>query len=363
MSSFTPINKGQFTLEPAERIEAFEANRGFGVAEAYRQNREQWSDYPLQQIVEAYPLHVDVELSTQCNLHCPMCYTTTTEYTSRVSRTLMDFALYKRIVSECAIGNVFSIRLSLRGESLLHPKFIDCVRFAKQAGIQEVSTLTNGLLLNEDLFEELMHAGMDWITFSFDGLGQTYEQIRYPAKFERALQKIQNYAAIKKSAGAVKPLIKVQTVLPAIEADPEAYYQTFAPVTDMVSVNPLIDFHCDKTNLPKIENFSCPQPYQRLVVGSDGRCPMCANDEYGHIIVGDAAKQDIQDIWQGKRIQAIRDAHKRRLGFLELHPCQQCSLPLMTYTENLGLNGRDIAAEKYRDNSVAGQTSVQHRVT
>ena len=31
--TYTPINKGQFSLETAERIKSFEQNRGFGVEE------------------------------------------------------------------------------------------------------------------------------------------------------------------------------------------------------------------------------------------------------------------------------------------------------------------------------------------
>lgn len=67
----------------------------------------------------------------------------------------------------------------------------------------------------------------------------------------------------------------------------------------MVSANPLIDFTKTKRALPKYENFSCPQIYQRLVVGADGLCMMCANDEEGKNIIGDANKQSLHEIWHG----------------------------------------------------------------
>ena len=39
-----------------------------------------------------------------------------------------------------------------------------------------------------------------------------------------------------------KPVIKIQGIWPAIRENPELYYNTFAPITDLVAFNPLIDY-------------------------------------------------------------------------------------------------------------------------
>jgi len=344
---FIPINKGQFSLETPERVAQFEANRGFGVEEDYKENRKLWTQYAKKQHVSDYPLHVDIELASVCNLQCPMCYTISPEFKKKVNTKLMDFELFTKLVDECAAGGVYSIRLSFRGESFLHKRIVDCVRYAKEKGIKEVSTLTNGLRLDEEMFRQMMEAGIDWITISFDGLGETYEQIRRPAKYERAVEKIANYAKIKKEAGRVKPVIKIQSILPAIEQDPQAFYDVFAPITDMVSANPLIDFMQSKSGMPKIENFSCPQIYQRLVVGADGLCMMCANDEEGRIIVGDANQQSIHEIWHGSEMTRVREIHRRCAGVAELSACAECYLPLKTYETEVVVGERTVSAEKY----------------
>ncbi|MFZ5862547.1 MAG: radical SAM/SPASM domain-containing protein [Nitrospirota bacterium] len=342
-----PINKGQFTLETSDRIARFETNRGFGVEEDYRENRRLWTEYAKTQHVSEYPLHVDIELASVCNLQCPMCYTISPEFKEKVNAKLMDYDLFTKVVDECAAGGVYSVRLSFRGESFLHKNMVECVRYAKQKGIKEVSTLTNGLRLDEDMFREIMDAGIDWITISFDGLGETYEQIRRPAKYARAVEKIANYAKIKQQAGRVKPVIKVQSILPAIERDPQAFYDVFAPITDMVSANPLIDFMQSKREMPKIENFSCPQIYQRLVVGADGLCMMCSNDEEGKVIVGDANQQSIHAIWHGPEMTRVREIHRRCAGADELSACAECYLPLKTYEADVTVGERTVAAEKY----------------
>lgn len=344
---FIPINKGQFSLETPERVAQFEANRGFGVEEDYKENRRLWTEYAKNQHISNYPLHVDIELASVCNLKCPMCYTISSEFKQKVNTKLMDYELFTKLVDECATGGVYSIRLSFRGESFLHKRIVDCVRYAKQKGIKEVSTLTNGLRLDEEMFRQMMEAGIDWITISFDGLGETYEQIRHPAKYDRAVEKIANYAKIKKEAGQVKPVIKIQSILPAIEQDPQAFYDVFAPITDMVSANPLIDFMQSKRDMPKIESFSCPQIYQRLVVGADGLCMMCANDEEGRIIVGDANRQNIHEIWHGAEMTRVREIHRRCAGVAELDACAECYLPLKTYEAEVTVGERTVSAEKY----------------
>ncbi len=358
--TYTPINKGQFTLESPERVALFEKKRGFSVENAYRENRRQWSEFPQKQYVAEYPLHVDIELSSLCNLKCPMCYTITEEFKKKVAPTRMEYDLFTRIVDECATGGVYSIRLSLRGESFLHPRIVDCIRYAKQQGIKEVSTLTNGVKLDETMFQEIMDAGIDWLTISFDGLGEIYERLRRPAKYERAVEKIMNYATIKQRTSRVKPVIKIQTILPAIQSNPNAFYDVFAPITDMVSANPLIDYTHDKSQLPKQKKFTCPQVYQRLVIGADGVVMMCANDENNDVIVGDVNTQRVYDIWHGAAMERIREIHLHHQGVEMLDPCAQCSLPLSTYQEKVIIGDRFVIAEQYVTNSQVAE-AWEHR--
>lgn len=355
----TPINKGQFTLETPERVATFEAKRGHRHEAAYAENRRQWTTYAKAQQVSDYPLHVDLELASVCNLRCPMCFTVSPAFARRVNAKLMDFELFTRLVDECAASGVYSIRLSYRGESFLHPRIIDACRYAKDQGIREVSTLTNGVRLDEERFIALMDAGLDWLTISVDGMGEVYEKIRKPAKFERAVEKIVNYQLIKKAAGRVKPVIKVQSVLPAIEHDPQAFYDLFAPITDMVSANPLIDFHGDISDQPRIADFSCPQIYQRLTIGADGTAMMCANDERQEYSVGDANTHSIHAIWHGEAMQRARSIHAEHRGCVALEPCGKCYLPLETSAEEVLIGQRRVVADKY----VAGaQKVVQLRV-
>lgn len=349
VKAYIPINKGQFTLETPEREELFDKNRGSDDPEGYKEYRRQWYENPKEFKQNDYPLHVDIELASICNLKCPMCYTVTQEFKTKVNTKLMHWDLYTKIIDEIGPAGVYSIRLSLRGESFLHKRIIDAVKYAKDKGIKEVSTLTNGVKLDEEMFKKIMEAGIDWITISFDGIGETYERIRKPAKFDRAVEKIKNYQQIKKDAGRVKPVIKVQSILPALRDNFEEYFDIFSPITDMVSSNPLIDYLQNDGNdlIEYVPNFSCSQLYQRLVVGADGLVMMCSNDEENDHVVGDAKNESIHEIWHGEKLNHARKIHKEFKGVDEFSICKKCYLPRKTEPETLYLHGRKVLAENY----------------
>lgn len=341
------INKGHFSLDTDERTKAFGAKLAVGWEEDYAEYRRLWVELPKTRTVREYPLLLDLELASLCNLKCPMCYTITPEFKSKVTKGFIDFALFRRIIDEVK-NEVYSVRVSFRGEATLHPNFLDCVAYAKQAGVREVSTLTNGSKLRGDYFAALVQAGIDWVTFSIDGTGETYEKIRRPIKFQQIVDTLTEIREYKENRGLAKPVIKVQGVWPAVRENPEEYYQTFAPISDLVAFNPLIDYLRNDDEILYEDNFTCPQPYQRLVIGSDGRAMMCTNDEDGEIIIGDANEQTIGEIWRGKPLQEMRERHHEDNGFKSLSPCRKCYYPRKAeVNESAVVDGRTILVENY----------------
>lgn len=344
---YVPVNKGHFELDTAERSLAFNQKLAEGWEDAYREYRQLWFDLPRRREVREYPLLVDLELSSKCNLHCPMCYTITDEFLSKVDKKFMEFDLFKKIVDEIA-GKVFAIRLSLRGESTLNRHFVDAVSYAKEKGIREVSTLTHGKKLTGDFLRKIMAAGIDWITISIDGMGDTYERIRHPLKWDETLARLREIAMLKEELGTSKPVIKVQGVWPAIRENPTGYYKALEPYTDLIAYNPLIDYLHKDEDISYVNNFSCPQLYQRLTVGSDGRVMMCSNDEDTRHPVGNAYEQTIHEIWHGKPLSRVRSLHIRPGGFKEIPVCRRCYYPRETESnETAEVDGRVIHIENY----------------
>ena len=239
-------------------------------------------------------------------------------------------------------------RLSLRGEATLHPRFADCIAYAKALGVKEVSSLTHGGRLSRPGFiEQIIEAGIDWITVSVDGLGETYEKIRKPIKFQEIVDSLAAIQAYKAAHGLVRPVVKVQGIWPAVKENAQVYYDTFAPITDLVAFNPLIDYLANDTEIEHVDHFTCPQQYQRLVVGADGLVMKCSNDEENQEVIGDVNAETIHQVWHGERMTVVRDMQKRPQGFTESAVCRKCYLPRKTVDEEASVDGRTFIVRNY----------------
>lgn len=344
---YIPINKGHFDLDTSERTLAFSEKLSRGWEKEYEEYRRLWVDLAKTRQIRDYPLLVDLELSSKCNLHCPMCYTITEEFLSKVDKQYMDLGLFKKVIDEIA-GKVFAVRLSLRGESTLNRHFIEAIAYAKEKGIKEVSTLTHGKKFTGDFLRKAVEAGIDWITISIDGTGETYNRIRQPLTWEDTLGRLKEIKALKDELGVVKPVIKVQGIWPAIRENPSAYYSALEPYTDLIAYNPLIDYLRKDSEIVYEDNFACPQLYQRLVIGSDGKVMMCSNDEDSLNVVGDAYTQSIHEIWHGEALNRVREIHARRDGFKDIPVCRACYYPRKAVPDETAMvNGRTIVIENY----------------
>lgn len=339
--------KVQFSLGTRLRELKYHLHRGKGHLWRYLWNRIQWNYFPRFKLLPRFPEHVDIELSSACDMRCPMCYTTTELFKERVPKKLIDMELFKKIVDESVAEGAYSIRLSLRGEPFLNRNIVEMTRYAKDRGIKEVSTLTNGLRLNPEIFEQLIDAGLDWLTISFDGMGETYNRIRHPANFDEAVAKIRQYHLIKKRRGRDKPVVKIQTIWPAIADDPQAFYDLFAPIADQVYANPLVDYLKKDTDIVYQQRFTCPVLWQRLVIGSDGSVFLCINDEFGHQIVGNARNQSLREIWLGPKMMEARRIHLNHKGVEQIDICKLCHLPRLREASYTQVNGSRVRVDNY----------------
>jgi len=343
------IKNDQISLNSLADELKFHYSRGRGHIFPYLQNRFQWNHYPKLGIISRFPAHVDIEISTHCNMSCPMCYRKTDRFKKRVNSQFMEKKLFKKIIEECSKNGLFSIRLSLRGEAFMHPDVFDFIELAKGSGIKEISSLTNGLALTPEKFEKLVKLKFDWLTISFDGLGPTYESIRQPAKFKESLEKIKAYYRIKRRFNSKKPAIRIQTLWPAIKDNPQEFCETFSPYVDSIVSNPLIDYLQKDRDIEYDENFVCSDLYQRLVIGADGLVLLCSCDECGDYILDDVKKESIRKIWHGEKINEARKwFRERKKRWWEELPCKYCCYPRKKEKiEGAEIEGRKVDVLRY----------------
>lgn len=256
-----------------------------------------------------------------------MCYR---PHRSDKNDGLMDFDMFKKAVDECARHNLYSIRLSWRGEPTLHPRLADMVAHAKKAGIREVSFISNGVNIHSELARDLVKAGLDYFSVSIDGTDETYEKIRYPSKFPEIVLKLQNMRALREEMGKGFPRIRINSIWSAVENNADEYFSVFSPIVDYITINPDYDHSSKDSGINP--RHVCQYLYQRLTVMWDGTVPLCICDKSKEVILGNIGTHSIHDMWHGEVMQRTR--RQQIEGRTDkIAPCTKCQRSL---TKQLG---------------------------
>jgi MoaA/NifB/PqqE/SkfB family radical SAM enzyme len=281
----------QFSCETTKEYIKNEWRRSKGKFFSYIANRYQWNNYPKQRKVAPFPLNVDIEVSSYCQIRCTHCFR---QHMDIGKNDFMPLAMYKKIVSECGRHGLFTLKFSMRGEPLLHPDIVEMVHFAKESGVKEVWINTNGGLVTEELSLGLMKAGTDWITMSFDGLGEHYEAVRIPLKYEESLEKLKVLRRVRDKLNA-STLLNVQAIWSSIQHDPDAYLRTMKAIVDRVAYNADMDF--SKYTFVPDSDFVCPRLWQRICITSEGQYLKCPSDFTLKEILGNVNQYSVKEAW------------------------------------------------------------------
>ena len=149
------------------------------------------------------PRKIYAEITTHCNLCCPMCVKWTPG--SRIRECSMSFATFKRLAD--ALRHVEALVLNGIGEPLLHADLPAMVALARCLMPQTswIGLQTNGLLLDENTARQLLKAGLNRLCLSLDGLagesaGNNGHGAHHPSTAFQAL------AALKRARQAIRPV-------------------------------------------------------------------------------------------------------------------------------------------------------------
>lgn len=303
----------------------------------YREYRANWYEWPEKFIVGEFPLHLDIEASSVCNLKCTFC--ATSHKLKGFELGTMEIDVFKKIIDEGAEHGLCAIKLNsgMRGEPLINKSVPEMVRYAKEKGIMDVYFNTNAMLLTKDVSEEIIKAGLDRISISFDGTTpEVYEENRRGASYEKVLQNVKDLVKAKEELGSGTPLIRVQTVaLPEIDLD--EYARFWEDMADEVAFIDFKDYSDIKSDL-QAHDWACPYIWQRLMITWDGGIHVCGFDYTDDHHLGNAKTDNIKEAWNGIEMTKVRNLHRVGMSH-KIKICDECSYRI---TEVLKIQGVDL---------------------
>jgi MoaA/NifB/PqqE/SkfB family radical SAM enzyme len=95
------------------------------------------------------------------------------------------------------------------GEPLLREDLIELVRFARASGIPWVDIITNGILCDDNIVEELIRAGLNHVTVSLDGISGTHDSIRGDGSFQKSTRAIDMFNYHKQRLRVSSPSVGI----------------------------------------------------------------------------------------------------------------------------------------------------------
>lgn len=273
------------------------------------------------------PVRLWVELSGSCNYRCVMCPNKDLPANEKGN---MDFGLYTNIIDEAA-PYIFDINLAHRGESLIHPRIGEAAAYAKKKGLY-TRLHTNGSLLTEDLSRMFVDAGLDRLSFSFDGYdAATYEKIRRGGNFDKTVANIIRLLEVKKGKKAKKPVVAIEVInfdqLQGEQAEEakKKFLRYFKGLPLDNFVHKELHNWAGRIDRPEPKGIYsvCTFPWNALIIYWNGDVLPCTQDFFGQIVVGNAEKTPLREIWNGEKMVSLRE--KMVSGeAADMKPCSAC---------------------------------------
>lgn len=298
---------------------------------AYRAYREKFEQAKRREYLGRFPLSIEVEASYHCNLECPFCPRVVGQGERQPGH--MAQSLWRRILRECESNGLAAMLMDHEAESMMNPRFFDMVREAKGAGILDIWLHTNANMLSPERSARLIEDGLTKINFSIDAASQAvYDIVRVGGSFERVVQNVKEFLAIKNRMRAAHVRTRVSFVVQKANIhETERFFDFWKtePGLNLITFQECIDFSPferpdGETGLSEAdlerkyadaEPFHCSQPWESPVIDTEGNvypCGVPIREHSKEFILGNVGRGDtLASCWTGRKMEALRELHRR----------------------------------------------------
>ncbi len=287
-----------------------------------------------------FPDRVTVELTNDCNVSCSFC----NRQKIKMDIGYISDDLYYKIIDEMSLHLPIKLVPFFRGEPLMHPHFIDYMKYAKEKGIGPIQIASNALLLNDDMQDKIIQAGVDYISFSLDTLDtDLYKCTRKYGDLQISSKNVEQFGIKCKSLrkkGIKTPTLQVSTInLKEYIPGQKDFIDKWLKYVDVVRA---YEEHDDKGRLvdPKVrEKFDvfsdrkpCRKVFTDMIIYWDGKTALCNYDWDEDEVLGDISQSSIETVWNSDKYENIRKMHN--LNNINKDICKECNHWKIDYTEN-----------------------------
>jgi MoaA/NifB/PqqE/SkfB family radical SAM enzyme len=275
------------------------------------------------------PLHMQFELTNQCNLKCPVCPAGSGAVTRKPCA--MDVELFRCVIDEVG-PYLLTASLWAWGEPLLHPELQSILKAIRKYRIATLLS-TNGQKLDDDTtIEALTAEPPTHLIVSIDGLtDETNTQFRVGGKLAPILSGVRRIAEIKRQRKQQLPILHMRFIVMKHNQHEVPGLVDFAKTNhfDMLTLRTLSTVCLESTNRIHLnlmpnqmdfrpydfvdgkrlerKDFICLQPFWFPAVFADGTLVACEHDYNAQRSLGMINKElSFKDLWYGEHAASVR---------------------------------------------------------
>lgn len=276
----------------------------------WKDYRESWDSNVINESdFTPFPLCYEIQLMDACNMRCAICHK------RKRSGKKLDMRILEKALIEGAEYGLPAVQFGLDSEALYDVNYlINAIELVKQHGVMDIIVDTNGLLLNEDVAEKLLHSGITMICISIDAYTvETYNKIRHSDKFTLVEQNVMRLCDLRKASDTFLPQIRVSFCKTYVNQHEEsAFVNKWSKIVDQVDVQNYIstvgEFQCLEKGR-KIKTDFCKDPFRRVGILATGDVqPCCCSFLSPDIVLGNLTKSTIMELWNSEKLRDMRFA-------------------------------------------------------
>ena len=269
---------------------------------------------------------LNFETTNICNANCIFC---AYQYQMRPTG-VMSMDLFKKAIDEYVAFGGGPIGLTPTvGDPLVDPKLLDRIRYARsQSKVTTIGMYTNMILLERFTPEAVIESGITRVIVSVSGLDEEmYKRVYRSPAYQKVLRNIESFIdANKKRGNPVDFEIAMRVDRPLSEVFATADYRRIAGRIgpNKISVAFAFDNWTGKITQGQLSGTMrlrssrdflhprispCSELYSGPIIYWDGKVGACGcrDVDARELIIGDANRESVVDIWFGEEIRRLRE--------------------------------------------------------
>jgi len=316
------IGREEFEKVPGDVTSDEDVRRWHQFREDYHAAAEDlaWHEFPLQ---------LDFELNTHCNLQCAFCL----HGQETIKKNVLGFDRFKKAIDEASEHGLVSIKMNYINEPLLLddlPRYVD---YAKRNGVLNVYFATNGTIMDREWAEKLIDCRVSKIMISLDAATkETYDYMRGRGRvFPTVEENIERLIKIRDQRGLDWPKVRVNFLKTKDNIhEAERFIEKWEDTVDMIGFQDLVALPDQQTGediMPmysnRLDTFKCSFPFKLMVVDGYGQILPCCTFSGREMPLGEISEMSLKEAWDSKQMTQLKTLQEE--GRYEENPvCKHC---------------------------------------